>query len=450
MEKITTSDNSLFIARELDWLSTVIVNRMKLHFKQPATYASTEEIPPPSMDDASGVYVDFIKEYQLELPDRICLILSLVPLLKPQLFDHFGLKNSDTGQRFVEFGCMQENISPALVPTIETLLFLLAGDQVAKRLAYVRHWEQHPLFTKKMLLRERKSETENFFTKPLLPSPQLISRLLKEEKEYLPEFSTRFPAHRLTTSMEWDDLVLAPDVMRQLDEIRMWVKYGPRILGEWGMNRKMKAGYKALFYGPPGTGKTLTASLLGKYTGKEVYGIDLSMVVSKYIGETEKNLSHIFDVAENKEWILFFDEGDALFGKRTQVKDAHDRYANQEVSYLLQRLEDYRGLVVLSTNLRTNIDEAFTRRFQSIIRFSMPDSELREQLWRNTFPSVTEFAGEIDLEKIARRYELPGGSILNVVRYCLLMAIQRDSTRIECEDIEEGIRKELRKEGKMI
>ena len=451
MEKINTSDNSCFIARELDWLGEIIITRLKLHFKQPAGYNSVEDIPTPDINNDSPAYYEkFILENKLTVIDRICLILSFVPMLKPQLFDCFGIKNSDTGQRFVEFGCVQDKHSLVSIPTFETLLFVLAGNQVSLKLSYIKYFEGHFLFSKKLIIRDNLSEHERFCTQPLIPSPSLVSKLLKEEKEYLPAFSGNFPARRLTTSMEWDDLVLAPDVMQQVDEIRLWTKYGVRMLEEWELSRKMKPGYKALFYGPPGTGKTLTASLLGKYTGKEVYCIDLSMVVSKYIGETEKNLARIFDVAENKEWILFFDEGDALFGKRTQVKDAHDRYANQEVSYLLQKVEDYSGLVVLSTNIKTNIDEAFTRRFQSIIRFPMPNAELREQLWRNTFSPKTTLERSIDLTQTARQYEMPGGSILNVVRYCSLMAMQRGTNAILKSDMEEGIKKEMRKEGKIM
>src|SRR5690606_1665724 len=150
---------------------------------------------------------------------------------------------------------------------------------------------------------------------------------------------------------------------------------------DWGMEKRLNPGFRVLFHGPPGTGKTLTASLLGKYTGKEVYKIDLSMVVSKFIGETEKNLANLFDKAENKDWILFFDEADALFGKRTNVRDAHDKYANQEVSFLLQRTETYAGLVILATNFKNNIDDAFARRFQSHIYFPSPAFGERLKIW---------------------------------------------------------------------
>ena len=174
------------------------------------------------------------------------------------------------------------------------------------------------------------------------------------------------------------------------------------------------------------------------------------MVVSKYVGETEKNLSKVFELAEGHNWILFFDEADALFGKRTGVNDAHDRYANQEVSFLLQRIESYDGLVVLSTNLKRNMDEAFTRRFQSAIYFPMPQADDRVRLWKNAFSPKTQLDSRIHLEEIASKYDLSGGAIVNVVQYCSLMAMKRGSTTIDYDDLLEGIRMEFQKEGKSL
>ena len=228
------------------------------------------------------------------------------------------------------------------------------------------------------------------------------------------------------------------------------MKYGERIRKEWGLESRIKPGYRALFYGPSGSGKTFTATLLGKEVGKDVFCVDLSMVVSKFIGETEKNLSHVFEVAENKDWILFFDEADALFGKRTNVKDSHDRYANQEVAYLLQRVENYRGLVILSTNFKSNIDEAFARRFQVMVPFRMPEPEQRKRLWYDTFSSSVILEKDIDLNFISEEYELSGGSIVNVVQYCSLMAMSRGECIIRKDDIIEGIRKEFAKVGKIL
>ena len=163
------------------------------------------------------------------------------------------------------------------------------------------------------------------------------------------------------TLPNWHDLVLNPATRAQLDGIAGWIRQ---------RDRREKSGYRALFQGPPGTGKTLAAQVLAKHLGLELHRIDLSRVVSKFIGETEKNLAQVFDEAQAKDWILFFDEADALFGKRTDVRDAHDRYANIEVSYLLQRIESYEGLVILTTNRRENIDPAFLRRLLCVLDFS--------------------------------------------------------------------------------
>src|SRR6185436_15956532 len=154
-------------------------------------------------------------------------------------------------------------------------------------------------------------------------------------------------------------LALPDTTLSQLEEIKHWVLYSDQLLHGWGMSRKLRPGFTSLFHGPPGTGKTLSACLLGKHCGTDVYRVDLSMVVSKYIGETEKNLNRVCDMAEHRRWLLFFDEADALFGRRTRVDDAHDRFANQEISYLLQRIEEFDGVIILASNLKSNIDDAF-------------------------------------------------------------------------------------------
>lgn len=173
------------------------------------------------------------------------------------------------------------------------------------------------------------------------------------------------------------------------------------------------------------------------------------MIVSKYIGETEKNLASVFDMAENKNWILFFDEADALFGKRTATSSSNDRYANQEIAYLLQRIEDFPGLIILATNLKINLDDAFARRFQSMIHFPMPDVNERYQLWENAFRHHLKPSSGTDLKKIAEKHVLAGGAIINVLMHCLLYAKSTGSA-INEQTILDGIKKELKKEGKTI
>ncbi|MEY2564940.1 MAG: hypothetical protein QOH88_3133 [Verrucomicrobiota bacterium] len=226
--------------------------------------------------------------------------------------------------------------------------------------------------------------------------------------------------------------------------------HGHRLLKEWEMDRKLQPGFTSLFCGPPGTGKTLSACLLGQHCGCDVYKIDLSMIASKYIGETEKNLAKVFDLAEHKNWILFFDEADALFGKRTQVADAHDRFANQEISFLLQRIEEFHGVVILTSNIKTNIDDAFIRRFHSVVNFPMPKPRERLRIWRNAFSSRAVMEETVDLDLVADKYDLSGGTIMNVVRYSSLKALSRNENIILLEDIETGIRREFLKEGRTV
>lgn len=223
-------------------------------------------------------------------------------------------------------------------------------------------------------------------------------------------------ARKLNPQYLWDDIVLPPDQLLQLHELCNQVKYRRVVYGEWGFDRKLSLGkgLNALFSGPPGTGKTMAAEVIASELHLEIYKIDLSQVVSKYIGETEKNLDKIFSEAESSNAILFFDEADALFGKRSEVKDAHDRYANIEIGYLLQRMEEYQGMVILATNLNKNIDEAFLRRMHFVVEFPFPDVEQREAMWRKIFPENTPRSGDMDYGFLAARLKIAGGNIKNI------------------------------------
>jgi SpoVK/Ycf46/Vps4 family AAA+-type ATPase len=242
--------------------------------------------------------------------------------------------------------------------------------------------------------------------------------------------------------------VLPSDTLEQLHELEAWIRHEQVLMGDWGLARRLRPGYRCLLYGPPGTGKTLAATLLGKRVGRDVYRVALSTVVSKYIGETEKNLERIFTRAESMSCILFFDEADALFGKRTNVSDAHDRYANQEVAYLLQRIEDFPGVVILASNYSSNIDDAFTRRFQAVVHFPLPEAAERERLWAASFSEESVLAADVAFDEIALQYELSGGAMMNVVRYASLMALEAGDNVVRNHDIIDGIRRELNKDGR--
>jgi SpoVK/Ycf46/Vps4 family AAA+-type ATPase len=229
-----------------------------------------------------------------------------------------------------------------------------------------------------------------------------------------------------------------------------WVGYHDKVMERQGSQRKVKEGFPVLFYGPPGTGKTMAASLVGKLANKEVFQVDLSMVVSKYIGETEKNLSRLFDKAERKDWILFFDEADSLFGKRGMVKDAHDKYANQEMSYLLQRMEQFTGLTILATNFDQNLDSALTRRFQAKVYFPAPGKDERTLLWQKSIPQGYSYDPAILLDRVAERFELTGANIANILKMCCVKAEKRGEGMIILKDIVDAVRIEFSKENKTL
>ncbi|MCF7805488.1 MAG: ATP-binding protein [Candidatus Marinimicrobia bacterium] len=444
----TFEQNCEILETELDWFYRVLDTRIRLYFDHDCEYDDVFSAEPPVIETDETPYAQVINHYEMTFQERLVFILALVPHIKPQLLDVFFTKNSANSRDFTEFGGRNGHAFQGFLPTAETALFLLAGDNLKRRLMFTYLFDSSHYFHSHNLISLKQTGENEPPLSGFLQVSRDILELVLTGNTYHPKFGLDFPAKKLETAMEWDDLVLDSHTMAQVMEIKAWIEHGDELLHELGLIRKLKPGYRSLFYGPPGTGKTLTASLLGKISGLDVYHIDLSMVVSKYIGETEKNLEKIFQQAEHKEWILFFDEADALFGKRTKISDAHDRYANQEVSYLLQRVEDYSGVVILATNLRSNLDDAFTRRFQSIIHFPMPKPRERLQIWEQSFSGKTSLTGDVNLQDIANEYELSGGSIMNVIRYATLMTLRRDERTITRGDIEEGIRKELVKEGK--
>lgn len=258
-------------------------------------------------------------------------------------------------------------------------------------------------------------------------------------------------AHKIKTTYSWKDIVLPADQLGQLYEICAQVRHRQTVLEHWGFDRHlaMGKGVNTLFAGPSGTGKTMAADIIAADLGLELYKIDLSTVVSKYIGETEKNLDRIFTAAREANAILFFDEADSLFGKRSEVKDAHDRYANIEVGYLLQKMESYDGIVILATNLRKNMDDAFVRRLHVAIDFPFPEEVDRLRIWQKAFPPEAPLAGDVDLAFIARQFKLAGGNIRNIALLSAFLAAQAGTT-IEMIHLVRSIKREYQKLGKLV
>lgn len=444
------ASNADTISRELNWFAQVLNTRFKLYFEKECEFESIYDVPVPGLNDNDSTYARVIKHYQFGTEERLLVMLALAPYVYPSLLDIFFVKNTTYNRGYTEFGGLRGDHHSGFLPTGETAAFVLSGNDLTRRFLVLKLFSpDHPLIKFNILRLDAPRSNEPKLSGALTISDEYQSYFTTGQ-QYKPDYSTKFPAKLLTTKLEWDDLVLEDYVMEEVMEIQSWIDHSDTIMNKWELGKTIKPGYRTLFYGPPGTGKTLTASLLGKTMELDVYRVDLSQVVSKYIGETEKNMANIFDQAENKNWILFFDEADALFGKRTATNDSKDRHANQEVAYLLQRVEDFPGLVILATNMKSNIDEAFARRFQSMIHFPVPGPEQRLAIWKNSFSKHVKLDESIDFEEIANEYPLSGGAIINVLRYCSISALNRGGNTIIKEDIINGISKEYVKEGKTL
>lgn len=258
-------------------------------------------------------------------------------------------------------------------------------------------------------------------------------------------------AAKIQPRYKWGDIVLPADTLDQLSEMVNMVRQRPTVYGDWGFDRKLALGkgLSALFAGDSGTGKTMAADIMAGELGLDLYKVDLSTLVSKYIGETEKNLDRIFTEAATSNAILFFDEADAIFGKRSEVKDSHDRYANIEISYLLQRMEAYEGVVILATNLRANLDEAFTRRLHFAIEFPFPEVADRQRIWQVNFPAETPIAPDVNLHLLAQRYPLAGGNIRNIILAAAFLAAEKQEP-VGMVHLLHAARREYQKIGRLI
>lgn len=258
-------------------------------------------------------------------------------------------------------------------------------------------------------------------------------------------------ARRIEPKHRWTELVLPKEQLDQLAAICSHARHASIVYGEWCFERRLSLGkgLNVLFSGPPGTGKTMAAEVIAAELGVALLKIDLSQIVSKYIGETEKNLRQLFDQAASANAILFFDEADALLGKRSDVKDAHDRYANTETAYMLQKMEEFAGISILATNLRQNMDDAFTRRMRFIVEFPFPEDDDRLRIWRSVWPAEVPLSPDIDLSLLARRFRLSGGSIRNVALSAAFLAAEQQAN-VSMHHLLRATRRELQKMGRLV
>jgi hypothetical protein len=334
LDKPTTNPMTAKTLEEmLTYLSEVISWQINSYFKDDYT----QPIPFPDISDRDEItLIHFINKNRLNHDEILTLLIALAPHLQPDFFDKHITNNLPESGDYPEIGGWRGENHRGFLPTGQTAIFILGANKLDATLSLQYIFDpEHLFFRERILFLSQTTAGEPLMSSRLVMSADYVT-LFSQGIIVQPHFSINFPAQHITTEMNWEDLVLNSETKKQIQEIEAWLKHKNTFLFQWGMKKKFPLGYKALFYGPPGTGKTLTATLLAKKTNLEIFKVDISLVVSKYIGETEKNLANIFAQAENKNWILFFDEADALFSKRTNITDAHDKYANQEVSYLLQ------------------------------------------------------------------------------------------------------------------
>jgi adenylate kinase family enzyme len=431
--------------QSIQYFQTLLQTAFSLYFKQENQYELLKEIPLPVKDELNSLV-----EQELSWEERVVLLLGLMPHINPESLDLFFIQNKNLDRPYTEFGGWKGTSHNGFLPTGETAAFLLSIGDNENRHEAIRIFEHEHWFHKSNILRlEGQGQGEPFLSGRLCISEEFLAKI-NHEGTYRPDYSSDFPAKRMQTPLDWEDLVVPYHLWDDLNDISKWLEHEHDIRSRWNLDRLIKPGYRCLLYGPPGTGKTLAACLLGKKHGKDVYRIDLSMIVSKYIGETEKNLAKIFDRAQHQNWILFFDEADALFGKRTDSNSSNDRHANQEVAYLLQRIEDFPGMIILATNLKDNLDEAFFRRFQSVLNFPMPDQQLRQRLWQQMIPEEWLKGTKSDFLYEASMFKLSGGSMVNVIQRCSLLLHSAKNPILTAEILKQAIDRELTKEGKII
>ncbi|BDD04519.1 ATP-binding protein [Aureibacter tunicatorum] len=441
----TYQPEELLIAESL-WIEALIQFRIK---ELCGNLDDKETLPdPPEVQHGLHAYFNQMIHQQWDMVERVAMGLALCDHLFPHLLDALYTRNEATDVVFTEFGVKHEGNPARLKISWQTVVFLCLSTPYhwQTKLFHYTH-PSHRLYQQKMLNYPDEEVTKPFLL-TLKINPDWFNASFYTEE--LPLWaSNKFPADRLESPLNWADLQLETPTYTALEEMKAWLQHEHFLLTHKKFGKMINEGIRVAFYGPSGTGKTLTASLLGKEYNRPVYRVDLSKIVSKWVGETEKNLGQVFDHAEDKKWILFFDEADALFATRGAVENANDKRANQEVAYLLQRMENFNGVIIIATNLLENIDPAFIRRFQLMIEFPMPEPDTRLKIWKNVLSDTFPWSDQLDLDLIAQEYELTGGNIKNIFRSLTLKILNHpeEDRQITQAGLEEVIHQELKKKG---
>ncbi|MEM6878888.1 MAG: ATP-binding protein [Bacteroidota bacterium] len=432
---MSEKQNLSILHREIDWLEKVIQQALASYLMQEGHESNWEDIALLDVSASETPYAALVRDWELDVYERLALALGLATHLRPEVLDVFLSRNKIHDQRFTEFGGIVDPMRSGFFPTVQTFLFIVCAKDRLKRSEAMRVLSSaHQFMREQVLLVADSDEFTPERSAKLTMSKMWLKYLLTAQwTDQVQEYE--LPISKLNTELDWEDLVLPAESRSELRSLESWVQHSETINMKWGLSKRINPGFQALFHGVPGTGKTLTASLLGKTTNREVYRVHSAGIASAYIGETEKNLSRILELAQANHWILFFDEADALFGKRTEVADAHDRYANQEVSYLLQRVENHPGLVIFAFSSKPSISESLLMRFDAIVHFPMPDDRDRLALWQKAFSGPLSLEDDTDLESIALKFELTPGQISMILKRCAIRAAQEGVLTVGEKDI---------------
>lgn len=427
---------------EQAWLRACIASRIAVCKKEIPGDSDIFKLNPPPAIDSSDEYALLIQKHNFNPEERLLLALAISNHVDPRTLNGF----METPQLQMLSRVLKSENGLSISPTAETFFFLAAGENNSSYLSFHKYFStDHPFYRESILdLSESPAGISKF--DGALNVPVSYRELLLYNKYQPPRFSSEFPAHLLTTKLSWPDLVLQPYTQNALDEmknrlvhesdVRSW-KTVTGILGD-----HMRPGMRVLLYGASGQGKTLTTALFGKLLKREVYRIDLSAIISKYVGETSKNLRNLFDTAERKDWIIFIDEGDALLGMRADLSTSQSSTAqsnNHDVAYILQRIETFDGIIIVATNLAHNIDAAFERRFEGRILYQPLNTENQMKVWNNVWPEKLNMEAGARVDVLLVDNSLSPASIVNVIQRISIMMAEKKETIVPQELIRKCI-----------
>lgn len=442
----TVQANSQDLAKELNWFRQILDTRLKLYSGQDADHNSIYDINPPDLTASTSNWAQFIQDNNMEVAERLAILLALVAKIAPQLLDVLWVKNTQFGRPFTEFGGLRDAAQKGFTPTLETLYFLLAGRDLSLRLELAKMLLPSAFLIKEGVLKLQSiSDHPSPLNQVLYISEEHLARFTHGE-ELTQSFRKGFPAELLSTSLNRANLFLSPRTLDSLDEISRWMVHGQSLREDFQMEGKFRPGYRALFYGGPGTGKRLAATILGNEGGQKVYRLELAMLISKSTTAAEQMVTQVFQEAERNNWILFIEEADIIMKKHsTNMLD--EAYPSPEIAFLQQRIERFDGLIILTSNITEDIDDRFTSQFDGVVFFPMPRTSDRQQLWNQGLPTGLNWGADVIISNIASSNDLSGGSIMNVIRFASLVTLERGSTEITEQSILQGIRLEKRKLG---